>query len=766
MLLVMRGVPRVVPGAWRVIARRRSEFAAVPLHHARALDSIGRSWEATGPDPAFELVPTEGGLPSSWVLVDFRVEVDGEVSPPLLYVDEGAGYTEGTCLQLPRPANGHLCAIMLLPERGRALRLDPMERPGTFRLGPLRMQKIGRIELGMRTLAPVVGRLLREPRHIPSAMRRAFGRLWAGGLQGIKDQLVGQGAPVDDYTQWVREFDTLDESDRRQILRRIRHMPHRPRLSILMPVYNTDERWLRRAIDSVESQLYPDWELCIADDASTSPYVRHVLEESAARDPRIKPVFRQNNGGISEATNSALAVATGEFVVLLDSDDELPSHALYVMAEEMNAHPGAHLFYSDEDKVDEQGRRFDPFFKPDWSPDFIVSQNYFCHLGVYRTALVRSVGGFRSATEGSQDYDLVLRCASLTEPANIRHVPFILYHWRAIASSGAADPRAKSFAERAAVTALEDHFVRHHARVEVSVGEFPNLYRVRYRLPDPPPLVSVILGFGDGRLLWRCIRTLLERTSYPRLEVIVTSGMTAEEAPREGLNDGRVRMVWHHEAATAGVTSNLAAREGKGTVLVFLSEQLEVADGDWLNELVSHAVRPEIGVVGGRLLYANGTLQDAGIIVGLRGVAGHLHRGLPEDSAGYFGRAKIMHGVSAVTAACLAIRKRVFDEVGGFDEENVPDTFGDLDICLRVRVAGYRNLWTPYAELRYQASSACPPSSDLAGRKAGQEEFDFLRRRWEHMLPHDPYHNPNLSLDHDQPTLAWPPRVRRAWSRA
>ena len=749
----------------RLNRRRRFVFRTVPDGFVAPADARIGLWRSLGASPAFKLEAPGARLPRSWVLLDVEMTMPEGTREPILQVNEGAGFDRGKSIYLPQPEDGRSRAVVLLPAKVHELRLDLRGWAGEFRLGKVSMREIGKAELGVRSALPVARSLVRDPRQMPGFLRRGLALIRTEGLQVLKNRLAGTDREIEEYGRWIERFDVLDTQDVALIRQRIQELPRRPRISVIMPVYNAPERWLRRAIDSVLAQSYPDWQLCIADDASTDVHVRGVLEEYATRDPRITPVFRERNGHISEASNSALAAATGEFVALLDHDDEIAPHALYLIAEEVNARPDVDLIYSDEDKIDESGRRYEAYFKPDWSPDLIGSQNLFSHLGVYRTALVRKVGGFRSGLDGSQDYDLALRCERETRPDRIRHIPSVLYHWRAIETSTASGGAVKRYAFTAARRALEERFARDDPRVTVSFGRYLALYRVRFPLPAPPARVSLIVAAsGTSEQFRRQVVSLLLRTDYPDLELLVVADAAGDPAMIDVLRDletrGWARVLRVDQSLNHAARMNLAASQATGTVLALLDWTLQPVDQGWLGEMVSQCVRPGLGAVGAKLLARTGEILHAGTVLALDDIAQHPHRGLPGNAHGYFGRAQAIQNYSAVSGDCLVVRREVFEQVGGFDSANLPGWGSDIDFCLRVREAGHRNLWTPYAELRRSAAIELSPGEH---RKAAAEASEYLRKRWGPILSADPYHSPNLALDGGHHVLAWPPRRRRPW---
>ncbi len=537
-----------------------------------------------------------------------------------------------------------------------------------------------------------------------------FGSAFASHLARLAAK--GVSAPPSDYERWMAEVDAPNESRRLAFRRALGSIVQLPLLSILLPVYNPDLRLLQSAIDSVRQQIYERWELCLADDASTDPGVRPFLERMAADDPRIKVCFRAENGHISACSNTALSLASGEWCGLLDQDDALHETALAAMALEISRHPSAGLIYSDEDKIDLEGTRSNPFFKPDWNPELFLGQNYINHFGLYRTSLLREIGGFRENFEGSQDYDLALRCIERLRPEQIRHVPRVLYHWRMVSGSLAAVPDAKPYAKDAARRALTDHLQRSGiaGRAE-ACPENQESHRVIYDLPEPAPLVSIIIPMRDrAALLRQCLHSLEERTDYTPWELIVVDNASREPETHtlfaELEHRPQTRVLHDSGAFNFSRLNNRAAAVANGAVLLFLNNDMEAQNPDWLREMASHAVQPGVGAVGARLWYPDETLQHGGVIVGLGGVAGHPFHRFPRGHPGYFNRLWLQQNCTAVTAACLAIRKELFDSLGGFDEVHFGVSFNDVDLCLRLRARGLQNVWTPYANLTHYESAS------------------------------------------------------------
>jgi glycosyltransferase involved in cell wall biosynthesis len=569
------------------------------------------------------------------------------------------------------------------------------------------------------------------------------------------------------YPKWMARFDNVDAV---ALHRELRHMQRQPLISILLPVYNPDLHLLEAAIESVQRQFYKQWELCVADDASTSPAIRPFLEEKAREDHRIKLTFRKKNGHISACSNSALELATGDWCALLDQDDLFAEKALAFVALEIAQHPDAGLIYSDEDKIETDGTRSNPFLKTDWNPELFLGQNYINHLGVYRTKLLREMGGFREGFEGSQDYDLALRCIERLLPKQIRHIPRILYHWRAVAGSLAAVVDAKPYAKQAARHALADHLQRRGIVARVKpCPESPESHRVVYELPAAPPKVSVVIPTRDRvALLKQCIASIRKNTDYPSIEFVIVDNSSTEPATLKFLNEIEqeigARIVREDGAFNFSRLVNRGAAAAGGEVLAFLNNDIEANERGWLREMVSHVVRTEVGAVGARLWYPDGTLQHGGVILGLGGVAGHAFPRIPHGHPGYFNRAWLQQNCSAITGACMLVRKKVFEATGGFDETNLAISFNDVDFCLRLRASGLWNVWTPYANLIHQesASRGHQPTRDEQAQFV--REATFMQRKWGIDLLRDPFYNPNLTLNLPGFDLAVPPRHSPATS--
>jgi glycosyltransferase involved in cell wall biosynthesis len=598
------------------------------------------------------------------------------------------------------------------------------------------------------------------------------------GWSGLRHRLVNLGAvangiPVtnssgaqvlrNDYQEWVRRYAQLDEVSRLHLLQRVDALENPPLISIIMPVFNPRMSWLIEAIESVRSQLYPHWQLCIADDSSSDIQVRMRLADYAANDSRICFIQRESNGHIAEASNSALALATGDWVTFLDQDDLLPEHALCLVADSVSRHPQAQLLYSDEDKIDAQGQRHSPYFKSAWNTDLFYSHNLITHLAVYRKTLIDQLKGFRSGYDGAQDYDLALRCIEHLQPNEILHIPHVLYHWRSHIGSTADNPAAKPYAIQAGERALRDHFKRQGISCQVS--STANGYRVTYDLPNPPPLVSIVITSRNAAdLLKACINSLVNITQYPSYEIILVNNDSdtpdALAYLKHLADTSQVRIVPGPGPFNYSALNNLGVSHARGSLICLLNNDIEAFDAQWLNELVMHACRPGVGIVGAKLLYPNLTLQHAGIVLGINSWAGHPHKGQPAKTRGRWARAAMVSGFSAVTGACLMIRKSLYEQLGGLNETDLAIACSDVDLCLRTLQLGQRIVWTPYARLYHHESAT--RGYDITPENSARlcSEVAYMQQHWAIWLSEDPAYNPNLSLEHEDFSLSWPPRVR------
>ena len=555
------------------------------------------------------------------------------------------------------------------------------------------------------------------------------------------------------YDDWIAKHEAYD---REAVAAEIASFKSTPLISIIVPVYNIDIQWLNACIESVLEQYYPHWELCLHDDASTQKDNISSLKRWAKKDSRIKISLGKENQHISGASNEALKLATGDYIALLDADDMIAPHALYEVVKSINENPDAAMIYSDEDKIDTENHRSAPFFKPNWSPDLFLSMNYTSHLGVYKKSIVDEIGGFRKGYEGSQDYDLVLRFIERISESQIHHIPQVLYHWRQIPGStatGVADN--KSYALDSAVKALTDYSERNGINATITTIDNSGRYRLQRDI-ETDALVSILIPFKDEvEALCTCVESIFKKTHYPNYELVLINNQSMKQETAAYLaeiaTDDRVMVLDYDKPFNYSAINNYAVAKARGDFLLLLNNDIEVIADGWLKAMMEHAQRPEVGAVGAKLIFPNETIQHAGITMGIGGVAGHAFKYLPRDADGYFSQLQVVRNTSGVTAACLLTRRDVFEAVGGLDEVNLTVGFNDVDFCLKIREAGYLIIYTPFAELYHYESLSRGNDDELYAQNPKKfervlTEREYMRKKWKHVLEHDPYYNPNLSL--------------------
>ena len=568
------------------------------------------------------------------------------------------------------------------------------------------------------------------------------------------------------YQDWINKYDTISDDRIASFKKDYEDLTEKPLFSIIMPVYDPPEQFFEDALRSVVSQVYTNWELCIADDHSTQAYVHEIIKKYSKKFPKIKVHINEKHSHISETSNNALKLAEGEFIVLMDHDDLLRPHSLLRIAQAIFTNRKLKFIYSDEDKITYTGLRTEPYFKPDWNPELLLSQNYLCHLTCIKKNLVNKIGAFRVGYEGSQDWDLFLRATEALSDNEIYHITEVLYHWRTHTNSTASSLVHKKYCYDSSEKAVSSHFKRRGIQASLSpLNQSVNYWRINYKIPKNKPLVSIIIPTKNyHKILNKCISSILSKTDYNKYEIIIVDNGTDEDNSVEYLRSlskyNNIKVIKCDGDFNFSKLNNNAAKNAKGEILVLLNNDIEVIKGDWLSILVSHAIRKEVGCVGAKLIYPNNTIQHAGVILGLGGVAGHPYKGFPSGHLGYFSRLMITQNVEAVTGACLAVRKTIFNEVGGLNENDLKVAFNDVDFCLKVSRSGYRNIMDPNVLLFHHESLS--RGLDTKGEKKlrFQKEANYMLKKWGQRLLNDSNYNPNLTLKHENFGLSFPPRLK------
>lgn len=560
-------------------------------------------------------------------------------------------------------------------------------------------------------------------------------------------ELQPQAEAVAADFQYSPEPETIESSDEVELA--MKNLSLLPTISIVVPVYNTLPEWLNDCFQSVLSQTYPNWEICAYDDASTDESTLEALSNWEKTDARIRILRGKENVHISLASNAAAKASKGELIGLLDHDDLLTPNALWEMVKYWNLFPETDFCYSDEDKLESDGQFVEPYFKSDYNLDLLRSNNYINHFSVFRKSLFEQVGGFRKGFEGSQDHDLFLRMAEQT--SEFGHIAKVLYHWRKVPGSTASVYAAKSYPEEAAIKALKEHLERIGTSGTAERGLFPGSFRLKRDIITDA-LVSIIIPFRDQvELLKTCIESLKKTIEYQNVEILLVNNNSEEQATQDYLNslDSSIRQIEYPGAFNFSAINNFAVKQAKGEYILFLNNDIEATNKGWFEAMLEHIQRPEVGAVGAKLLYPDNSIQHAGVILGIGGVAGHSHKYLPGNQPGYFYRASVIQNLSACTAACLMVERSSFDEVDGFDEEKLKIAFNDIDLCLKIRNTGRMIVYTPYAELIHHESKSRGHEDSPEKVKRFNSEVDVMTSRWREVLANDPYYNPRLSLTHE-----------------
>lgn len=548
------------------------------------------------------------------------------------------------------------------------------------------------------------------------------------------------------YGPWYEQYRAKPED----LMKQKQHsFKHQSLISIVVPAYHTPDVFLRQMLDSLKGQSYQNWEVIIGNASPDDSRMRSILDEYAKNDARIKSVDIPDNLGISENTNAALNHASGDYIGFMDHDDLLAPDALFEIAIRLEANPDIDVFYTDEDKVStDLSEHFQPHFKPDFNLDLLRSNNYICHFFVVKRTILKQVKGLDPKYNGAQDYDFIFRCTELSK--NIVHIPRILYHWRVHNASTADNPASKLYAYEAGKKAIEDNLARSGEKGSVSMRSDYGFYNVDYALTEQP-LVSILIPNKDHiDILKQCIRSLKEKATYTNYEIIVIENNSTEPATFEyydKLKKDGIQVLYYPEFGfNYSAINNWGVKNCKGEYLLFLNNDIEVISPDFIEKMLSNCERPGIGAVGAKLYYPDNTIQHAGIIIGIGGIAGHAFLNLPRARSGYLHKASLQMNVSAVTAACMMVSRKIFDLVGGF-EETLSVAFNDVDLCLRIQKAGYHNVYNPHVEMYHHESKSRGTEDSEAKARRFQTEIEFMRTNWIQLLKSgDSCYNPNLTL--------------------
>jgi len=705
-------------------------------------------WVSVSDDPYFILSVGES-VKIGWYRFKLKLKTNVEVTPKL-YFDFGLSFNEHFSSELSSIGADTYEAIIHMEQSPSRIRLDPIDAVGDFDIKSLELEYMSDFKFWQFAAFKALKMLVNNP-------VANFKRLIVTGKSLTQSQRFRSVSPKvrysgtkNSYANWRAKNDYDPIAHRSGLKSLIDILTDQPLISIIMPVYNTELHHLDAAIESVSRQIYKNWELCICDDGSNDPDIRKTLEKWVGKDDRIKLVFHEENGHIVKATNSAFGLATGTWIAMMDHDDVISENALAEIIIAINNNPDCQIIYSDEDKIDETGQRIDPHFKPDFSPELFRSMNYFNHLTVHRADNIRAVRGWDNDYIGSQDYDLNLKIWEKVDDVQIVHIPKILYHWRQSTGSTAIHETEKNYALNAGRKALEAHLERSKIAADVTVVPDAPYFRVHYAVQHPPPLVTLIIPTKDkAGLLKTCISSILEKTTYSNYEILIVDNGSREAETHRYFkrlsSNKKIRIIEFNGPFNFSAINNYAVGYANGEIVGLVNNDIKVITPDWLTEMVSWAQQDRVGCVGAKLYYANDLIQHAGVIVGLGGVAGHSHKYFQRDDPGYFHRLKLCQNLSAVTAACLVIRKSIYQEVGGLNEEYLAVAYNDVDFGLKVKDAGYVNVWTPFAELYHFESISRGSENSPEKIKRYNSEVEYMLKTWGGDLKIDPYYSPNLT---------------------
>jgi len=570
---------------------------------------------------------------------------------------------------------------------------------------------------------------------------------------------IGVGTQRDtiDYVNWLKRENAEQSNKHTDILNSFKY---KPLISIICPIYNPNHKYLAEAISSVLNQLYKNWELCLVDDCSTKFNLSAFIKKYP--DNRIKTIQRSINGNISEASNSAIGLSSGDFICFLDQDDVLSKEALLWIVDAVNVNPEIKFIYSDEDKLDTSGNRCNPNFKPDWNYHYLLSRNYICHLAVYDKTLLETLGGCKIGLEGAQDYDLALRASEHLNEGEIYHIPRILYHWRIHQESTSLNHLAKPYTLTAGKQALQAHLQRSNINATVKINY--TSYEVSYSRPSPSPAVSIIIPTRNQfELVKACIESVNKLSDYGNYEIVVIDNDSDDRQTIGYLKTLETlehhRVIWDKGSFNFARLMNDSVAQCQSEFICFLNNDIEVISKNWLSEMISIIIQKNVGIVGAKLLYPDNTIQHGGIVLGICGVAGHAHKHFPNGHPGYINRLESRQEYSAVTGACLLTRKHTFELVGGMDQANLAIAFNDIDYCLKVRDLGLKTVWTPFAVLYHHESKSRGLEDTPSKQDRYAKEFTIMKSRWGRRLTQDPAYNPNLTLSDETFAYAASPRL-------
>ena len=750
----------------RGIRRRRHAFA---LHPFFDLSEADGAWMATGANPQFQLSPLNRGYPAGWVLFDTHLVRRSADCSARLLVDFGAGLEEGLILDIPSTRKGRVHELICLPQGVTGFRWAPQKGSGEIQHDEIVFTEVGTCERIYRMVRRIVPVLWRRPREKLEAAGLSLSRMIvdligayraAGNLRAF--------APAPSYPEWMERFDRISIQDRDCIRQHIGRFHSHPRFVLVVAVPAGAARWLSGTLESIGRQLYRQFTVILVYPAGVDEEISDVRDWLSGLGVESHVIVSNPARSCQEQLSQFLMKSEAvDYVAMIQAGDVLTEQALYWMGSAIVSSSNVGLLYSDEDRLDAKSERVYPVFKPDWSPELLRSTNYIGQFAVYRSDLLRQAGGLTFNDCFGDSHDLLLRITDTLPDNRIAHIPAVLCHRHADRQSKSSDDPRFTNVGVSGIGAVEAHLMRKGIRASVT-ETLPGAYRTRYSLPEAVPMISLIIPTRDAfALIKRCIDSVLQRSTYSNYEILVVDNQSADTETLHYLQELRshasIRVLSYDRPFNYSAINNYAASQAKGEVLCLLNNDTEVISPDWMEEMLGHLIQDRVGIVGAKLYYSDGRVQHAGDVVGVGGIANHLHAFIDRDSPGYCRRAVLAQDLSAVTGACLMTWRSLYDQLGGLDEENLPVAFNDVDYCLRIREAGYRVIWTPHAEL-YHHESVSRGSDDTPEKEArAKKEAAYMRSRWRHVMHHDPFYNPNLSYERPDFSLSHAPVVLKPW---
>ena len=731
-----------------LLPRIRYKVKIDPVQEIAVLNENKGQFKSLGHSPRFELV-TESEYKGGWYYLEAALTNNNGNREANIYALDDLG--DEQIMPIPSNLRGSIREVIWVPHGTVALFWSPTASFGYFSQSQILLHKITWLESYLRRLFRIMFDYWRfKEKHtiintLETFLESCF-YVQKGYLRSANiriNRLLGN-----DYETFIKKYDKISKKQIRFLKKTINLWMEPPLLSIILPIIDNNLPLLKHTLQTVQHQLYPHWELIItADFTALDTNSLHFIQQKTKQDYRISL-----QDTTSQTLNSALADCKGNYVTYIGEYDALHSKAFYRVAQILINQPNAKIIYSDSDFMDETGIRRDPCFKPDWNPDLFYSSDYIGNMCFYHTGTFREIGGLRSDFIGAEHYDATLRMTAYIDKEDIVHIPKVLYHQYSLKGE---IKMGRIQDHDAGKHALQDFFAKTGSSVVDGFGD--KHYRVRYPLSGELPLVSIIIPTRDRiDILKMCIDGIVEHTEYPNWEIIIIDNQSSEPQTHayftQICSDSRIHVYAHDKPFNYAELNNFALSHARGEILTLLNNDIEVISDGWLSELVRHALRPEIGVVGAKLLYPDGTVQHAGVIIGIGGVAGHGHKYIGDDDPGYCHRAVLVQNVSAATGACLCVRREIYEKVGGLDE-NLAVAFNDIDFCLKVRDAGYRNLYTPYAKLIHHESISRGHDDTSKKHALFMKEFGYMKYKWGDKLKNDPAYNPNLT--HQFENFGW-----------